>query len=498
VAEVISEPAPSPARATTEQRQRSLAIAGLLLGVTVAGVLRLVYALEAKDFLWFDSDQYINVSHHPFFSMAFWSGSQPPLVPLMWKLTGTPTGFAVLQSVVAAVAWGFLAWTVWTCLGRRGRAVAGAWVVLAFSLTPYVLQWDASVLSESVSLACVAVIFGSGLWLIRRFTWPRASFLLGACLLFALARDAGVEVVAAIGLGLAAIAAFHALRHHGGAKACAILAAVVLGTAGVVGLAGWHAHRNVLNVENSLYVRVFPYPSMVASFAAQGMPQGKQIDVVARTVAEEQPTNLAFASPIPSRSTAVVVGPVLTLPYWEPLREWITAHGEGAYLDYLVSHPAYVFSAPFRRPSLAFNSPSTLAYYKILGHDAVPGSSVLFPRRLVVLILGLVAAALLSFRGIWRRPDVAFLVAMIPLGIFAMAVGWFGDGQEIARHMIEGNVMVRLAVLLLLLWGLLAPAPPSGRVADLSGEEDGDALAVGDSPDGLAEEPGHRDHLHLG
>jgi hypothetical protein len=61
--------------------------------------------------------------------------------------------------------------------------------------------------------------------------------------------------------------------------------------------------------------------------------------------------------------------------------------------------------------------------------------------------------------GIWRRREVAFLAALIPLGVFGMAVGWFGDGQEIARHMIEGNVTVRLAVLLLLIWGLLAPRP---------------------------------------
>jgi hypothetical protein len=321
------------------------------------------------------------------------------------------------------------------------------------------LQWDASVLSESVSLASVAVIFGSGIWLIRRFTWPRASFLVGACLAFELSRDAGLEVVAAIGAGLSLIAVVHALRHHArNALRCAILASVVLGTAGLVGLAALESQRNVLNVENALYVRVFPYPDMVAAFAAHGMPQGGKIDAVARTLKEERATPYAYASPVPSPTTALVVGPVLTEPYWQPLQEWITAHGEATYLGYLLTHPSYVITAPFHRPSLAFNSPSTLEYYKIYGHSSVPGLSIFFPRRLAVLAMMFLAAGLLYFRGIWRRPDVAFLVAMIPLGIFAMAVSWFGDGQEIARHMIEGNAMVRLAVLLLLLWGLLAPA----------------------------------------
>jgi hypothetical protein len=447
----------SAVRAVTTRTPSLPAIFGLLLGVSVAAALRLTYALDARPFLWFDSDQYIRVSHHSLLSAAFWSGSQPPLVPLMWKLTGTPTGFAALQASVAVLAWSFLAWTVWACLGRGGRAVIAAWVVLAFSLTPFVLQWDASVLSESVSLASVAVIVGSGLWLVRRFSWPRALLLVFAGLAFELARDAGLEVIAAVGLGLACIAAVSALRRHGqSALRCTILAAVVLGTTGLVGLAAANAHRNVLNVENSLYVRVFPYPDMVAAFVAHGMPQGKQIDAVALTLRVGLPTPYAYASPAPSHTTALVVGPVLSEPYWRPLREWIDAHGESTYLDYLLTHPAYLFKAPFQRPSLAFNSPSSLAYYKISGHNSLPGLSIFFPRRFVVLALAIIAAGLLFVRRVWRCLEVAFLVAMLPLGIFAMAVGWFGDGQEVARHMIEGNVMVRLAVLLLLLWGLLA------------------------------------------
>jgi hypothetical protein len=446
----------------------------------VAGALRLAYALEYKDFVWFDSDQYIAVSRHAFFSLGFWSGSQPPLVPLLWRLTGSPTGFATLQAVLAVLGWSFLAWMVWTWFGGGVRAVAAAWVVLAFSLTPYVLQWDASVLSESVSLAAIAVIFGSGLWLTRRFTWPGAALLAGSSVVFELARDAGLEVVGAIGLGTAAVAAVHALRHRRReAWRCAVLAVVVLGATALVGGAAVHARRNVLNVENSLYVRVFPYPDMVAAFAAHGMPEGRQIDAVARTLRAERPTPLAFASPPPSPSTAVVVGPILSETYWQPLRRWINGHGEAAYLGYLLSHPAYLFSAPLHRPSLAFNSPSSLQFYEIYGHDPVPGTSLLFPRRLVVLVMALLAAVLLFVRRIWRRPEVAFLVAMIPLGIFAMAVSWFGDGQEIARHMIEGNVMVRLAVLLLLLWGLLAPARPVPSSGKPSGQEDGGTRAVG-------------------
>ncbi len=433
---------------------------GLIAGVLIAAVLRLGNALGAPDVIWFDSKQYIKVAHHALFSAAFWTGSQPPLVPLLWKLTGSPTSFAALQSSVAVAAWSLLAWTVWRWLGSGVRGVAAAWVVLAFSLTPFVLQWDASVLSESVSLAAVAVLFAAGLLLLERFTWIRAAALLGAGVAFELARDSGIVVIGVLGVGLALWGAIEAVRHHAlAAWRSIVLAALMVLGAGMVGLAAVSAHRTVVNVENALDVRVFPNQDMVTQFVALGMPQGREITAVARTLRASRPTPYAYASPKPSHTTTLVVGPILTEPYWTPLRRWITAHGEGAYLSYLLSHPAYVASAPFHRPSLAFNSPSSLTYYQAQGHGSLSELTVLFPPRLLVVAEAVLAAGLLLVRGTWRRRDVAFLAAMVPLGLLAMAVGWFGDGQEVARHVIEGNVTVRLAVLLLFLWALLARSP---------------------------------------
>lgn len=446
---------------------------GLLVALMVATGLRLFYTFEQKDFIWYDTTQYIAVSQHALLSRAFWSGSQPPLVPLMWKVTESATGFAGLQSILAAIAWGFLAWTVWSWLGGGFRATAAACVVLGFSLTPFVLQWDASDLSETISLAAIAVIFGTGLWLIERFTWGRAAGLIGACLVFELARDEGIEVVGSIGVVAVVVAvAFAVAKRRSLALRYGLLAAIVLATTGLVALAAQQAHRNVLNVENSLFVRVFPYPNMVADFASHGMPQSKQIDAVAKVLAVPQASPYAYASPVPSPSTALVVGPVLSEPYWAPLRHWIAAHGESTYLEFLATHPSYVLRAPLHHPSLAFNSPSTLDYYHIAGHSSIPGMSIFFPRRIFVLAMALIAAATMLIRRVWRRWEVAYLMAMIPLGMFAMAVGWFGDGQEIARHMIEGNVMIRLAVLLLLLWSALSKAVLVGEadVADGDGE----------------------------
>ncbi len=443
-----------------QQRGHMLAVCGLLLGVAIATGLRLFYVLEHPDFLWYDSEQYIDVAQHSIFSTALWSGSQPPLVPLLWKFTQSATAFCVVQSLIAALAWGTLATTVWHWLGRGARGCIGAWVVLAFSLSPFILQWDASVLTESISLSAIAVFVASGILVVRRFTWVRVVLLVGSGVVFELARDEGIEVIAVVGVAIGVLAIVAGLKHHAdAARRWGLVAVIVLGSSALIALAAQQAHRNVLNVENSLFVRIFPYPDKVAAFSAEGMPQGHAIDAVAKLLAAQKTTSLAYASPVPSSSIAVVVGPILDNPYWHPLRTWFETRGESAYLRYLVLHPSYVVSAPFHQPSLAFNSPSTLAYYDIEGHPPLAGVSLFFPRRIFVYALAALATVLLVARRLWRRREVAFVAALIPLGCLAMVVAWFGDGQEVARHMIEGNVMVRLSVWLLVLWGLLGPSP---------------------------------------
>jgi hypothetical protein len=44
---------------------------------------------------------------------------------------------------------------------------------------------------------------------------------------------------------------------------------------------------------------------------------------------------------------------------------------------------------------------------------------------------------------------------MAIVGMLAILIAWQGDGMEVARHTIEGNVEVRLAVLVTMLFALL-------------------------------------------
>jgi len=431
----------------------------LTVGIGLSAAIRLTYVLGSKPVMWFDSRRDIFVANHSLFSKALWAGAEPPLVPLMWKMTGSPTAFTLLQTLFAIAAWGFLAWTVWASLDGGWRGAISASAVVGFSLSPYVVQWDTSVLSESISLSALAVIFASGIWLAQRFTWMRAAGVLLAAAAFAAARDEGVLTVGMLGLGIVLVGIVLAVRRRPVAALRAfILAVVCLVCAGSFELAATSSHRNVANVEHSLYVRVFPYRSQVAWFAAHGMPESHQIDTVAAAVEAARTSPYAYAAP--KRPAAMVVGIVTDSPYWAPLVQWMRSNGPTVYAEFVVTHPGYDVTAPFKSPALAFNSPTSLSFYGLTA-PPVGGwiGDLFFPRSAVVWGAALIAAVALDARKMWRCKGSVFLAGAVVLGALMMLTGWLGDGEEVARHMIEGNVVVRLATLLLVLAALLGRRP---------------------------------------
>jgi len=180
-------------------------------------------------------------------------------VPAHVEDDGSPTASTLLQTLFAIAAWGFLR----GLFGVAGRRLAGRHQrqrrgrVLTQS---YVVQWDTSVLSESISLSALAVIFASGIWLAQRSR---------GCGSRRPPRSCGVRRCSRRGsLDRWDAGAWNCARRHP-CSLCAdarsllcgrsCLAVVCLVCAGSFELAATSSHRNVANVEHSLYVRVFPY-----------------------------------------------------------------------------------------------------------------------------------------------------------------------------------------------------------------------------------------------
>jgi hypothetical protein len=389
------------------------------------------------------------------------------------KLTGgSYDRYVILQGVVGVLCWSFLAWTASRFVLPGWRQVLTTWAVLAFATAPLVVQWDWSALSESPSLSALALICAFGLWLTRRFNWIYLAGLGISALAYVGLRDADIWDVALVGLVLLAwgigslaragaaghtrsfsVVAGNVRRKWTDARTAFLCGLVLVVVSLLAGTGAYVSHRNVLNIEQAFYVRIFPFPDRVSWFADHGMPEAQSIDAMAR---------VTHASP----GQAKIVAPDFAYPLWQPLERWFEHDGLTEYSEYLVTHPVYVVLAPFSSPALTYNNANgNLAFYEPVGHLSFSFvQSVFAPAYPYVLLMAALAVAIGWRRRTSDRAEWRFLVAFALIGLLSMLLAWHGEGMEVTRHMVEGNVEVRLSVLLLLLFALFGrPVTPQAR-----------------------------------
>jgi hypothetical protein len=403
----------------------------------------LVQARAGPALIWADSKDYAKVATSSLWSRGFWVGQRPPLTPLFVKLFGSSTGYLTAQAVVAALAWGALAWTVGRLVASGGPRLVATWIILAFASSLPITMWDRSVLSESLALSLLALVAAGLLWTARTPTWPRIVGTSVACLGFAATRDAQEWTVAFLGLALAAFALLRLRRSRAGAMRAAILAACLLVVVGVTEWGTLASHRTTQNVADVFYVRVFPYPGRVAWFAAHGMPEPGKIDALARTTPAQA-------------QVAPVVSYAADDPAFAPLRHWLATEASGTYLLWLTTHPLYVITEPLQRPERAFNfAQGDLTFYAAASDRmGSPLTVALWPPLLGLFFLAVLAASLSVRKEVRRGRPWQMMVAFTVIGVGSMLVAWHGDGQEVTRHTVEGLAEVRLGVWILLVIGL--------------------------------------------
>jgi hypothetical protein len=407
---------------------------------------RLWQGTTSPTLIWQDSKNYETIGSQPLWSGGFWFGGRPPLTPFLWKLTGSADAFVIGQTLISVIAWGFLAWNVGGLLPPGWRRLIGFLAILAFATTTPIVLWDRSVLSESLALSGLALLFAGAIRLAQNPTPRRASALVGAALWCALARD--TEILLPVTLGLFLLI-FAFTRRHGPAFTLSIVTAcVLLVAAGFCVAAVIESGRDTLNTTDNLYVRVFPYPARVAWFAAHGMPQAKQIDTLAETV------------PSPTNDTAKIVSPDFKTPEFARLNTWVNNHGTSTYTLWIIEHPWLVVLEPFRRPQRTYNNAGDNINGYAAGNKVTSGlTPVLWPPW--AWLLGVVAlnVVVLNERDLHVDRVVHVIVLLGLIGIPAMFAAWIGDGQETTRHTLEGLAQVRLGVLIMLLYVTLVRVP---------------------------------------
>ena len=389
------------------------------VAAVAAGAVRMAALLSASPVITPDTFDYARQSRLPLLSEAFWGSQHPPVLPLLWKglpgivrstnpvQLGDLSLALALNGLIATVCWGFLAAT----LARLARTTPARLCVLAgvlaVSLAPDISGWDASALSESLSLSLIALTIALCVRYATEPSAPRSAALGGAIIVATLTRDTNLELCA-----LAVVPVFFVTRRNVRIVVCALVLAAVGSFWGQS--AGDRAEIPTRNAVAEAIQNEHAGPW----FAKHGLP------VRANTVAIllERPAHSFDTDP---RAAAV--------------RTWIRTRGRSSWLTYLASHPSRTLSVR-RYLGRIFDPPraGVAPYWGGTAH----GLFVHGPWLLLLALAGVVGLR----RRLWSRELLvlaSFLAATLPVA----AMVWDADSLELYRHAIVLTAVAQLVSL---------------------------------------------------
>lgn len=419
-----------------------------------------------------DTQAFVASSQIPFLSADFFTSDRPATISLLYKILQPTEGYqisafsspaedisqtpgpqpgldrvAYAQSLLSMAAWLTLAYVVYRQLKNPWFAVLGAALILAFGFTPPMAEWDYVLLSEPFSLTLFVFLLAVSIELVSRLA--REGFPLGrqtkvvvgvwaaVLLLWVFARDTNAYLVLVF-FGLCALLLVFSLwgrfseilptRTLG-------IAMVLLGLLFVVHNATMQQSGRWMNpFFNNMLHSVFPYPDRLAFFESRGMPITDEV-LALRT----SPGNEDGFFQIPELVT------------------WVKAHGTGAYIQFLLSEPAWVFENFFVGVETSF-SENRQPFFVADEEVTTPGLSYLgdlfHASSTFVIWVGFAQLALFGALA-WRRGNREAMGLFVLLSVFFVGeilmlfISIHGDALATVRHALGSVMPMRLSLWLL-------------------------------------------------
>lgn len=376
-------------------------------------------------------------------TLDFWAGHnhRAPGLPLFWKLLPGSTAIAapVAQWIVSLASWLILAFVVSTFVRQRELKVVGFALVLAFSLTPMIGQWDGTLLSESLSLSLMVLLVAALLALVRSPSPRNVAFVLVTALLSVAVKDQSAFLALLLLLPIAAALAFGRKRQAALVVGCGVIL-IFFASSWASNRRGWE-----IGLGENVAIRVLPSLEALQYFEARGMP-----------VRFGLWTLLLYNRTPPDRFDQV--------PQLADFRSWAAKRGRSTYASYLLSHPDISIGEPLRNLALIVAPeralPEGLDFFRPVGfRDSLPGpvEQILYPDNgwLVVAWMGIAAAMSLALaldgwgRRFWLVPAIC-LASTLPNALFI----WNADALGRDRHSVPIDVLGRLSMWMLLLFAI--------------------------------------------
>lgn len=417
--------------------------------VAGAAILRILAVIGQQAFVYVDSIDYE--------TLDFSGGARRPWVtPLLYGLTERLPLRILLQAVIGAVCWSYLAFVASTLVAHRWVRLGILASILGLSLTTTVTNWDTAMLSESLALSCSAFLVGALLRVAQLRTYGAVLLALGAWLLWIFTRQNHLVLG---GLAVVTLAVVLAVQWRRTRAFDRVGAALLGGIAAltVVALFSYRQNTEIVdfNLATVIGSRVLTDADDLAWFLDEGMPVPSGVPAGAAASPEQ----------------------LLADPEFEP---WLRDDGVRTYARFLVTHPWDTLTSPLesfvsdrppfsdtaRADDVLLASPDGYG----VGRQVIPEpvEELLFqPGGAGTIVFALVLVLVLTARR-WEvhGPDPRWLVPLLALLLQwpALTAVWHASVAELGRLALPSVVILRIALLLQL--ALLVDAWLADREAD--------------------------------
>jgi hypothetical protein len=391
----------------------------------------------------------------------FYHGLRPWTVPILHSLMNgvkNHQNLILLQTLISYVSWMYLTCII-ECFLKDYLTKIFAFFLIAFiPFNVFIQHMNSVILSESYSFSFLALLLGSYLWYYNKRSIASVIFLAIVALIFAFTRDTDAYRVLLMALPILLLIVQDIRNKKRGITRHAVLFILFI----LIFIGSDLSSSNIncrdcttpytnarwfMPIVNNISQRILPFEERVKYFEAHGLP-------VTAALMEMKDKWASY-------------------PNWQwysdpnlaAQREWIYRHGRQTYMQYLITHPQYVFASAFEyREPLLYLAGGQNAWYRemtkpidtrilsffFLNDDHhLKVFVVLFTCSLLVILIIYVR----DRKNCGGHIKMIFLVCYIlfitiPLGILI----FHGDLQDLARHSFTNIIQLNLGVVLFYLF----------------------------------------------
>jgi len=254
---------------------------------------------------WGDSETYMHLS-------LTGGDLRLPTVPLVYKLLPTDSLRVAGQTLLAAFAWWVLAMSVGRLVADRRVRAGIVGVLLALGLCVPVMNFNTVILSESIAMSLTVLVVATWVRYAADPRWRTAAAVVAATLFWTFTRQP--HVLFGTMVTAAAIVAALVMRRNRRVASTLAVALTLITVAGFLEL----RHNPTLSENTLMYMikgRIVSHASRDRWFTQHGMPAPR------------------FDPRKPDE--AVPLNPVF--------RRWVHTDGEKTYVEFVLTHPDYLF-----------------------------------------------------------------------------------------------------------------------------------------------------------